>query len=216
VSGEKESVWRHPFLHTLLAAVLGAAATFGGTYYGFRLTVKHEFEQYRNELVQGRLDANKRDDADASALATQLELNQGVARSNLTKLEDEIRIYPAIRDLVPLAPMLEFQGVGPGVRFPGMIGLDSTLRKQALRIMLDVRAINGSISLRDEIRKSRQFSALAFDGSRPGDPQPGDAERDSLNKHLRERHRRVLTLSSLFLARFDSLTHRVRAVDNQP
>ncbi|NOT32981.1 MAG: hypothetical protein HOP12_02300 [Candidatus Eisenbacteria bacterium] len=210
MSEEKESLWRHPLLHTLLGAVLGVAATFGGTYYGFRLTVRHELQNYRDDLIQARLEENKFDDANASALATQLELNEAVARSNLRMLDDEIRIYPAIRDLVPLAPMLEFQGVGPGVRFPGMIGLDPALRTQALKIMLDVRAINGSIALRDEVKKSRQFSALAFDGSRPGDPQPGDAERDSLNKYLRDHHRRVLGLSSSFLARFDSLTHRTR------
>lgn len=204
----RTSLWRHPLFLTIVGAVLGAAATFGGTYYGFRLTVRHELKAFQDQVVQQHLDAFKLDSEHASALATQLRLNRDVATSNLRRLEDEIKIYPAIRDLIPLAPMLEFQGIGPGVEFPGVIGSDSLLRTNALVIMLDVRAVNSGIALRDEIKKSRRFSSLAFDGSRPGDPQPGDAERDSLNRYLRSRHQRILTMSQGFLSRFDSLVHR--------
>lgn len=199
--------WRHPMTHTILGAALGALATFGGAYWGFVLSVRQELANYQDQVAVDRIGEIERDNAHASALASQLRLNREVAARNLRSVESEIRSYPEIHDLIPLMPMLEFEGVGPGVSFPGVIGRDSLLRTQALEIMLDVRAINASSPVRDEIRRARRFSGLVFEGTRPGDSQPGDVERDSLNRRLRTHHRRVVSISDAFLGRYDSLTH---------
>lgn len=194
--------WFWPCTRDLAIGLIGTAL---GVLWGYDLTVRHDLEAYRRDILDARTAEASADRVHAEAIAAQINLNGNVAISNIERLKKEISVYPGVVDFIPLAPLLEVATLDPGVRFPEIIAQDSLLRTLALQIMLEVRSINSGIANLEEFKRKGAFSGLVFDGSRPSDPQPGDAERRALDIDLLARHRRFVHLAGSFQVRYEAL-----------
>src|SRR5258708_4264 len=111
-----------------------------------------------------------------------------------------MQVYPAVPTYVPLSPLLEFGGNGTGLTMPLPVVRDPNLRQDFLQITSLTRAVNTAVLNREELKRRAAFSGLMFDGSRPRDPRPGDAERLALDRNLLTRERRLNELMLRFLS----------------
>lgn len=188
--------WLWSSFRDLLVGLVGTAL---GVWGGYVLSVRQDFVRYQQDRRDAATESLRADTTAVSAINMQLQTNLKALWWNRQLLQPEVAAYPRINDYKPLSPLLDFGESGAGLRLPQTVVRSVAAREDFLRIAMLTRAVNAAIQNRDEFKRKAGLSGLVFEGSRPGDARPGDAERLVLDKDLLSRDDYLTKVINRFL-----------------